>query len=465
MRADEAWAILKVVCGEEFYRVPLAGPREIATLRTAVASLECLSSGSLMKYVDCHGNESRLDEGSFTDFLATCKASASGRLPTLTVSLSPQSATGQTDGPKEACESSRSSPGRCNSHRDDEHINSNPDCALVDEELEAVAWAEEAQAACRDLMAKHLKDWLASDPDPLSFEAWLCALHPDSCSPERLDPRMFLENSQHRLLWNRALASLSGLTQVDRDAMYVHPMDSPTAGDLLPSAPPLSEWTLLDPVADLQPSAPPPDIISRMAPHLEAEPASADAAPAPTETAQAPAPPEEGAEEPQQQHERSPSNEGWWARFQAGRAARREHCKAAMAARKEAMLTAERLRKDAMAARHEAWRHHHECMRQHRRIHCHQHARQAARGGRRGCGAGDVEHSPDMAASAIWLQHAAAQQAHRAAMQQAADAHHSAMRQAAEAHHAAMRHAVEVQRSCHEARRGAHCRAHCHASR
>lgn len=81
----------------------------------------------------------------------------------------------------------------------------------LQEEAERKAMVREATEACRAEIENHLDKFLADNPDA-TYEDWIQDLHPDNVTEgkifqdmKQVDLRFYVEDSDHRLLWNRKL--------------------------------------------------------------------------------------------------------------------------------------------------------------------------------------------------------------------------------------------------------------------
>ncbi len=72
------------------------------------------------------------------------------------------------------------------------------------EEQERRWLVRESQTECMKEIIAHLGKFLNENPDAL-YEEWIAALHPENAEyvdPNQIDHRFYLEDSDHRLLWN-----------------------------------------------------------------------------------------------------------------------------------------------------------------------------------------------------------------------------------------------------------------------
>jgi len=126
----------------------------------------------------------------------------------------------------------------------------------LDEE-EALAIVEKAKKACEDELANHLRDWLASSPADIRYEAWIDAVHPENASQsgsKTVDSRMYLEASLHRQLWNETAVASADLDPQEREHRFVTSTESlQAAQNAVSDDQPEQPW---DTTAVLNPSAP-----------------------------------------------------------------------------------------------------------------------------------------------------------------------------------------------------------------
>ena len=86
----------------------------------------------------------------------------------------------------------------------------------ISEEEERRAMCAEAVAACRQTILEHMRSFLEEWPDA-TYEEWITQLHPDNadthkqrCSNvEPIDHRFYVEESDHRIIWNENMTILS----------------------------------------------------------------------------------------------------------------------------------------------------------------------------------------------------------------------------------------------------------------
>lgn len=259
---SELFVVLKVACNGEFQRVPIPIPCTLDAVLEALDKTSGQAGRAKAMYFDEDGDECTLVPASFTDFLTTAKpplASTSEKDPRpilrLTVSAAAQSAQAQNpDGPCAGIEghlytvpaaeqrapvSSSHSPGEgadadegteakseggdSDWEKPDRVLHHAPaDYADLEEELSALAEADRCRRACEHIVAAHLGCWLASaPPGSVRFEAWMAEVHPENCQGDAVDPRMYLEDSFHRRLWNAEAVSAPDVPPEERDGRFV----------------------------------------------------------------------------------------------------------------------------------------------------------------------------------------------------------------------------------------------------
>ena len=80
------------------------------------------------------------------------------------------------------------------------------------QEDERRAMVNEAVAACMKDITEHLRDFIHKHPFA-EYEDWIRALHPDNADFEdgkTIDHRFYVEDSDHRLMWNGEMVKLGG---------------------------------------------------------------------------------------------------------------------------------------------------------------------------------------------------------------------------------------------------------------
>ena len=84
----------------------------------------------------------------------------------------------------------------------------------LEEELESLALMREAEEVCSRAMTDHFIDFVSESPN-VTYEEWITDLHPENTHEGRLltgmdkelDHRFYVEDSDHRVLWNTHLGS------------------------------------------------------------------------------------------------------------------------------------------------------------------------------------------------------------------------------------------------------------------
>lgn len=70
------------------------------------------------------------------------------------------------------------------------------------EEEERRRLCREAAAACFKELHEHCLTYLKSHPKEGSFEDWIVSCHPDNVDLGEIDHRFYVEDSDHRIIWN-----------------------------------------------------------------------------------------------------------------------------------------------------------------------------------------------------------------------------------------------------------------------
>jgi len=84
----------------------------------------------------------------------------------------------------------------------------------LEEEKESIAMRREAVAACMQTILQHLNGFLEELPDS-TYEQWILKLHPDNANDQphsnvvKIDPRFYVDESDHRLIWNDNMDTLA----------------------------------------------------------------------------------------------------------------------------------------------------------------------------------------------------------------------------------------------------------------
>ena len=103
----------------------------------------------------------------------------------------------------------------------------------VDVEMSDAAALEQKRAsyaASREVMQKHLKDYMRANGRNANFKAWIATLHPENV---QLDQRMWLDESEQRKLWRQ-------MTGIDEAMTAEAPPPSPLNARAAHDAPPPS---------------------------------------------------------------------------------------------------------------------------------------------------------------------------------------------------------------------------------
>ncbi len=81
----------------------------------------------------------------------------------------------------------------------------------------------ESQLECMKEITNHLKPFLVQHPNA-TYEEWVAELHPDNAeySDGRIDHRFYVEDSDHRILWNGFMKELDFTDRVV-EAKSMHP--------------------------------------------------------------------------------------------------------------------------------------------------------------------------------------------------------------------------------------------------
>jgi hypothetical protein len=71
------------------------------------------------------------------------------------------------------------------------------------QEQESKEICRQAEAACMQAVREHLDSFLQENP-AAEYETWIRELHPDNVNVKdrSIDPRFYVEDSDHRILWN-----------------------------------------------------------------------------------------------------------------------------------------------------------------------------------------------------------------------------------------------------------------------
>ncbi len=81
-----------------------------------------------------------------------------------------------------------------------------------EEEVKRKRMVHEAVEACLREIEQHLKNFLQSHPTAV-YEDWIEHLHPDNSqySDQRIDHRFYVEDSDHRIMWNEYMRENNSL--------------------------------------------------------------------------------------------------------------------------------------------------------------------------------------------------------------------------------------------------------------
>ena len=124
----------------------------------------------------------------------------------------------------------------------------------VDVEMSDVAASEQkraSEAASREVMRKHLKDYMRANGRNANFKAWIATLHPENV---QLDQRMWLDEGEQRMLWRQMTGNDEAMTA---EAPPPSPLNARAAHDAPPTS--LSKARAAD--------APPPSLSKARAAH------------------------------------------------------------------------------------------------------------------------------------------------------------------------------------------------------
>jgi hypothetical protein len=102
------------------------------------------------------------------------------------------------------------------------------------EEIKRKALVKEAKDECTRLLKEHLDGFLINNPDAV-YEDWIRHLHPDNAyyEDERIDHRFYVEDSDHRRMWNQKMEDVDCIERVvdSRHILPVYNQRSPRKGN------------------------------------------------------------------------------------------------------------------------------------------------------------------------------------------------------------------------------------------
>jgi len=68
--------------------------------------------------------------------------------------------------------------------------------------MERKALVNEVRQACMAAIQTHLESFLQENPQGL-YQDWIAELHPDNVIDNTIDARFYIQESDHRILWNQ----------------------------------------------------------------------------------------------------------------------------------------------------------------------------------------------------------------------------------------------------------------------
>lgn len=261
-----AMTVLKITDESAIHRIQLNSEVDFPCTQRAVQGLWPNSSVEWMKYMDEEGDLCTLVESTFTDFVQTAQESSYGRqilkvqvahvplmLPSEDLELLADyvdvaaELQEQKDEQEEADASESFFLGEDwefvdhgldwpNTSSCAPSVQSPTDLQEVEDDAmkEIQAELDRIKAACEAEVERHLDEWLLTPQAAGTYEDWIAAVHPENVK-ERLpsgpviDPRMYLEGSFHRQLWNARIAEMTELDEFTKQQCYVSPSDSSNA--------------------------------------------------------------------------------------------------------------------------------------------------------------------------------------------------------------------------------------------
>merc|ERR1712196_437024 len=90
----------------------------------------------------------------------------------------------------------------------------------IDSALESMspeAMVAATHAACMATLRIHLEQHLQAHPAS-SYEDWIAAVHPENATAQGIDHRFYMEQSEHRKLWNGAVDALRQVASTNKVA-------------------------------------------------------------------------------------------------------------------------------------------------------------------------------------------------------------------------------------------------------
>jgi len=102
------------------------------------------------------------------------------------------------------------------------------------------------KAACEAELERHLDEWLQSNHARPTYEDWIADVHPENVKQRAtsgpiIDPRMYLEHSFHRILWNTCTTRFDQLTGAQKHWCRVDPREPMSAAILCESSNPVAQ--------------------------------------------------------------------------------------------------------------------------------------------------------------------------------------------------------------------------------
>jgi len=75
------------------------------------------------------------------------------------------------------------------------------------EREESEAMVQDAARMMKEINQRHLEEYLITHPSA-TYESWIAKLHPENVDGETIDHRFYVEDSDHRILWNENLEGI-----------------------------------------------------------------------------------------------------------------------------------------------------------------------------------------------------------------------------------------------------------------